>query len=72
MAQKSDSRERVLAVERILSDKPQTCGKIIHRLTREYGIECSRKAVYQDIAALSRYMPVIQSAKGYFLQRTAQ
>ncbi len=67
---RSNSRERVLAVERILSDKPQTCGKIIHRLTREYGIECSRKAVYQDIAALCRYLPIMHDEKrGFFLKK---
>lgn len=67
---KSDSRERLLAVERLLTDKPQTCGKIIHRLAREYGIKCSRKAVYQDIAALSRYMPIEHDPKsGFFLKK---
>lgn len=67
---KSDSRERVLAVERILTDKPQTCGKIIHRLAREYSIKCSRKAVYQDIAALCKFMPIVHDEKnGFFLKK---
>ena len=67
---KSDGRERVLAVERILSDRPQTCRKIVHRLAREYGISCNRKAVFQDIAALSRYLPIEHEPnKGYFLKK---
>lgn len=67
---RSDSRERILAVERILTDKPQTCGKIVHRLMREYGISCGRKAVYQDIATLSRYMPIMHDPRsGYFLKK---
>lgn len=67
---RSDVRERVLAVERIMTNYPQTCGKIIHRLKREYGITCDRKAVYQDIATLSRYMPIAHDPQqGYFLKK---
>lgn len=69
MAQKSDSRERILAVERILDNRPQTVREISQRLEREYDIECDRKVIYQDIAALSRFIPVMQSREGYFLQR---
>ena len=69
MTQGSDLRERILAVERILNDRPQTVREIRQRLEREYDIKCDRKVIYQDIAALSRYLPVMQNRGGYFLQR---
>ena len=68
----SDIRERILAVERILNDHPQTVREISQRLEREYDIKCDRKVIYQDIYALSRYMPIMKSRTGYYLQKVAQ
>ena len=63
----NNTKERILAVERILSNKPKTAEEILICLENRYGILAERKAIYDDIAALTRYMNVQHSAKGYYV-----
>ena len=63
------TRERILALERILSDKPQKTPELMDKLSKRYGIECDRKSIYQDIAVLTLYLPICQSKEGYYIER---
>ena len=64
----SDIRIRLLAVERIIGKRPITMTQILNRLECEYNISADRKTIYQDIAALTLFMPVIYvDQKGYMI-----
>lgn len=67
----SDTRQRVLGVERILSHTPKTAQQIMYELQRRYGITCDRKVIYQDIAVLTRYLPIVFTKKGYALMEVS-
>lgn len=64
---KSKVRERILAIERILTDKAKNAKEIMDELQKKYDISCDRKSIYQDIAILTLYLPIEQSRKGYFI-----
>lgn len=66
---KSDSMYRLLAFERILTDKPQTSKQIIERLENEYGFSCDRKTVYRYASALTRFANVQVSQKGIYVEK---
>lgn len=55
---KSDTRERILAVERIVSHHYITVPQIIRRLDNVYGIKAERKSIYQDLAVLTTFVPL--------------
>lgn len=63
-----ETRERVLALERILNEKPQRTPELMRKLKNWYNIECGRKSIYQDIAVLTRYMPICMSREGYWIE----
>jgi hypothetical protein len=63
----SNTKERILAVERILSEKSKTVSEILICLENRYGISAERKAIYDDIATLTRYMNIQHSKKGYYV-----
>lgn len=55
-----DNRRRLLAVERIIQDNPNgvTVKKILNILRSRYDIDTERKAVYNDLAALTFFLPI--------------
>lgn len=67
-------KERILAVERILlgSERPLHIADIIDRLYDRYGITCERKAVMDDIAVLTRFIPICRNRFGYYVQQAKQ
>ena len=68
MISRSTPKESVLAIERMLSAKPQSAKVLIDRLRNEYGIERERKSIYQDIAVLTMFMPIEYAPrKGYYI-----
>ena len=71
MAGKPHTRERVLAVERILefSDKPLTVPAIVQKVTDIYGIPADTGSVHADIRALKMFYDIrFGGAKvGYYI-----
>ena len=54
-----DSKIRVLAIERIMSDGCMHNEKEIRRILQlQYGIYADRKTIYSDICAIDRFMPI--------------
>lgn len=59
MAKKDDTKIRVIAVYRMLSEgKLLTSTDIIRRLSNQYGITADRKTIYDDIRAVDRFIPI--------------
>lgn len=59
MAKKSDIKYRILALERIFRKrKCVTTTEIQRMLELEYDISVERKTVYDDIAVLTRFLPI--------------
>ena len=61
--QKAISREcskfRILAIERILlAYKEISTRDIMKILYMRWGIQCDRKTIYQDMAAINRFIPL--------------
>lgn len=58
---------KILAVERILQSNPHglTTKQIIDKLDNQYGIKAERKSIYQNIAVLTRFMPICTEKKNY-------
>ena len=71
----NDTKVRLLAVERmiILSENGLTLRQIQDKLINEYDIEAERKSLYDDIAALTRFLDIRTQRKGkyfyYFIRR---
>lgn len=64
----AETRVRLLAVERIIGKTPVTLPQILDRLEWEYDITADRKTIYQDIAALTLFIPIIYvENKGYVI-----
>ena len=61
---RSDTRERILAVERIVSHHYITVPQIIRRLDNVYGIKSERKSIYQDLAVLTKFVPLNRIQRG--------
>ena len=57
---KSTHLEKIIAVERILQTNPNgiTLKQIINQLYDRYGITAERKSIYNNINALTRFMPI--------------
>ena len=51
---------KILAVERIIQDNPYgiTTKEILDKLDKLYGIKAERKSIYENIAVLTRFMPI--------------
>lgn len=65
---RSTPKERVLAVERILQSRQTVTMKdIISELSKRYDIEAERKSIYDDIAVLTVYMPIVLKQNRYYL-----
>ena len=58
-----------MAIERIMTNKPQNASRIIERLESEYAIIAERKSVYDSVAALTEFMMIEKNRKGYFVQQ---
>lgn len=67
---RSDNRERLLAVERILTgaNKPMTIQQIIDELERRFDMTANRKAIMGDISAITRWLPIAHVPKGYIMK----
>ena len=72
-SQKSDTRLRILAVEKMLrtSDYPLNLSDIIASLNDDFNISVSKKqAIHQDIAALREYYSINYNRKtGYWIEK---
>ena len=59
MKKGNDTKMRILAVEKMFRTKKRLTVKgIILDLKVEYGIDSERKAIYDDIAVITRFLPV--------------
>lgn len=59
MAGRGDIKTRLLAVERMFqTGRPLNARMIINKLDMEYDIRAERKAIYDDIAALTMFLPI--------------
>lgn len=59
-----NTKERTLAVERIIAENKQvTMRNIKDILFNLYGIEADRRSIYDDINALTKYMPITTQNK---------
>ena len=55
----SSTKERILAVERILlRRKSVSTQELRTALLNEYGIEANRRSIYDDMAVLTRFLPI--------------
>lgn len=58
-----DVRMRILAIERMLSkERYITAQEIVRRLDLEFDIQCQRQAVYNDMYAIDRFIPLEMKA----------
>lgn len=59
MARTSPTKIRVLAIERMLANGQRLkCEEIQQVLEQKYEIYADRKTIYDDIAALDRFIPI--------------
>lgn len=71
----NDTKVRILALERmiILAENGLTLGQIQDKLINEYDIKAERKSLYDDIAALTRFLGIEIEKRGkyfyYFIRR---
>lgn len=50
---------RILAIERMLkTDKYITAPEIVKNLDHVYDIQCNRQAIYNDMYAIDRFIPL--------------
>ena len=56
-----DTRERILALERIIQKiRRMTVPHMIDELYRSYGIVAKRKTIESDLDALSSFLPIVE------------
>ena len=59
MASGNSTKERILIVERMFQNgRPITVKDIIARVENELDIKPNRKTIYDDIAVLTKFMPI--------------
>ena len=59
MAMNSFTKERILIVERMFeSGRPITTKDIINRVENELDVVADRKTIYDDIAILTKFLPI--------------
>ena len=57
----SDTRERILALERIIQKvQRMTVPHMVEELWRSYGIVAKRKTIEADLDALSSFLPIVE------------
>lgn len=63
---RSDVRDRILYVYDLLRTRTEglTVKEMIDEIYADFGIRVDRKAVYQDIAAISLYLPIVKERRG--------
>ena len=63
---RSDVRDRILYVYDLLRTRTEglTVKEMIDEIYADFGIRVDRKAIYQDIAAISLYLPIIKERRG--------
>lgn len=60
----TDTRTRILAIYTLFDEgKELTVPEIIQKLKTDYNIDVERKAVYADIAAITRFLPIVKYKK---------
>lgn len=65
MASGNSTKERILITERMFQNgRPITVKDIINRVENELDIKPNRKAIYDDIAVLTRFMPIYSYRQG--------
>lgn len=61
----SETKTRILAVERIVARRGTVSAKdILTELDLRYGITADRKTIYDDLAALTRFLPIYTDRHG--------
>ena len=67
----ADTRQRLLAVERILltTEQPLSVNDILAKLQCRYDIDARRSAIYNDIAALTLYYDIEKYQSKYKLEK---
>ena len=66
MVSGNSTKERILIVERMFQNgRPITVKDIINRVENELDIKPNRKSIYDDIAVLTRFMPIYSYRQGY-------
>lgn len=68
----SNGKIRILALLKILNEKPQNASQLIRKLERLYDIKAHRHTIYDDIAVLTQFEDVRQTTKGYYIRRAQQ
>jgi len=59
MARAGDVKIRLLAIERMFqTGTPLNARMIINKLSMEYDIQAERKTIYDDVAALTMFLPI--------------
>ena len=66
MASGNSTKERILIVERMFQNgRPITVKDIIARVENELDIKPNRKTIYDDIAVLTKFMPIYSYKQGH-------
>ena len=72
----SSHLEKIIAIERIIQGQPNgiTTKQIMQRLQNLYGIETKRQTIYNNIAVLTRFMPIntlkVKNSVFYYIERS--
>ena len=66
---KSETKRRILAIYTLLDTarEPLSAKQIMSRLETLYNIKCERKAIYDDIAVLKEFMPIVKTYRRWFV-----
>lgn len=66
MVSGNSTKERILIVERMFQNgRPVTVKDIIARVENELDIKPNRKVIYDDIAVLTKFMPIYSYKQGH-------
>lgn len=66
MKVRSDVRDRILYIYDLLRTRTEglTVKEMIDEIYADFGIYVDRKTIYQDIDAISLYLPIIKERRG--------
>ncbi len=66
---KSSTKRRILAIYTLFNTarEPLTAKQIMSKLENQYDIKCERKAIYDDIAVLKEFMPIVKTYRRWFV-----
>ena len=60
----TDNRTRILAVYTLFDEgRELTVPEIMQKLKDDYNIEAERKAIYTDITAITRFLPIVKTSR---------